>query len=681
MTKLNINEFLHGGDYNPEQWLDTPEILNQDFALFKAANINTVTVGVFSWAKLEPKEGNYTFDWLDDIFDRVEKMHGHVILATPSGARPAWLAKKYPEVLRVDSDGIRRKFGGRHNHCISSPIYRQKVHEINTKLAKHFGKRKSLILWHISNEYSSVCYCDLCQENFRKFLQRKYHTLDNLNHAWWTTFWSHYYDSWDEITAPGPKSETGNKGMNLDWNRFVTDQSISFIDNEIEPLKKLTPNIPVTTNMMAGGAELKVFNGLDYQKISKHLDIISWDSYPDWGNDYQSTYQVGMKVSLLNDFYRSLKHQNFLVMESTPSRVNWQNVNRAKRPGMHELSEMQAIAHGSDGALYFQLRASRGSSEMFHGAVIEHRHPQMTRAYHDVKKLGEGLLKIKDAVKTSYVKAKVAIVYSYDNDWALANCESYSSDKKYWTTIKKHYRYFYENDIPVDIIGPDDDFSSYKLIIDPMHFLMSEAYMNKLRTYVKNGGVVVGTYISGVVDDNVLAYMDEWPKQLQEVYGIEPLETDVLYPSQSNSVLWGNTTGNAYDYCETLINHSAEVLGTYQHDFYKDIAAITKNKCSEGYGYYLACRLSYDFLEKFYHDLVLKFDIKPDYPIRKYTKQITIQVRENSKYRYYYVQNWSTNTQSLDITEPLADLFNGIEIIGNKERIHGYETKIYLQRK
>ena len=235
---LDINQFLHGGDYNPEQWWDEPDEINQDFALFKQAKINTVTVGIFSWAKLEPQEGNYDFSWLDEIFDRVEEMNGHVILATPSGARPAWLAQKYPEVLRTDNWGNKRGFGGRHNHCLTSPIYRKKVYEINTKLAEHFGQRKSLVLWHISNEYSGECYCDLCKDAFRKWLKNKYGDLATLNHAWWNTFWSHTYNEWDQVNPPSPLSEMGNKGMSLDWKRFITDQTISFIDNETAPLKK-----------------------------------------------------------------------------------------------------------------------------------------------------------------------------------------------------------------------------------------------------------------------------------------------------------------------------------------------------------------------------------------------------------------------------------------------------------
>lgn len=674
---LNTNEFLHGGDYNPEQWWDEPDVINQDFALFKQAKINTVTVGIFSWAKLEPEEGNYDFSWLDSIFDRVEEMNGHVVLATPSGARPAWLAQKYPEVLRTDNLGNKRGFGGRHNHCLTSPIYREKVREINTKLAEHFGQRKSLVLWHISNEYSGECYCELCKNAFREWLKNKYGNLDNLNHAWWNTFWSHTYNNWLQVNPPSPLSEMGNKGMNLDWKRFITDQTISFIDNETAPLKKITPNIPVTTNMMAGNPLMDPFAGFDYQKVAKHLDFISWDSYPAWGNDNQTTAELGRNVGLIHDFFRSLKHQNFLVMENTPSRVNWHSVDRAKRPGMHELASLQDVARGSQGVLYFQLRASRGSSEMFHGAVIEHRHPEQTRAFKDVTKVGKDLEKIRPIVDTNYLKAKVAIVFSYDSYWALQDAESYSKDKKIWQTMQKHYRYFYDHDIPVDFVSVEDDFSNYDLLIDPMHFLMSKAYLKKLASYVKNGGRVVGTYISGVVDENDLAYMNEWPKELQDIYGVEPLETDVLYPGQSNTLNFDGHEYKAHDYCETLINCRGKVLAKYASDFYQDTPAVVEHEYGAGKGYYLACRTDYDFLEKFYEKITA--NLIPEFPVKKFSSNISIQVRENKDQKYYFVQNFSDKSEQIKVDGELEDLLEK-KIDRGEVVLNPFGSKIYYKK-
>lgn len=422
------------------------------------------------------------------------------------------------------------------------------------------------------------------------------------------------------------------------------------------------------------------FTGFDYQKVAKHLDIISWDSYPAWGNDYESTEKLGTKVGLIHDFFRSLKHQNFMIMENTPSRVNWQPVDRPKRPGQHELASLQDIAHGSDSVLYFQLRASRGSAEMFHGAVIEHRHPEQTRAFHDVTEVGNDLQKIQSIYGSHYAQAKVAIVYSYDNFWALSDAESYMKDKKIWQTIQQHYQYFYEKDIPVDFVSPEDDFSNYKLIIDPMHFMMSKKYMTKLHDYVSNGGHAVGTYISGVVDENDLAYMNEWPKELQEIYGIEPLETDVLYPTQKNTIDYKGRLFKVFDFCERLINHSAKVLGNYDSDFYQNTPAITENILGKGEGYYIACRNGKDFLSTFYQDLATKLNLLPDLPIEKNSTKISIQERDDEQYRYFFVQNFSKVKPTFTLKKPLFEMLSGKQEEGTIQ-LNGYQSKIYREEK
>ena len=271
-----LPHMLHGSDYNPEQWLYDPAILRQDIENMKKAHFNCVSVGIFSWAALEPKEGEYQLDWLADVIDNLYNNGIYTVLATPSGARPAWLAKKYPEVLRVRADRVHELMGGRHNHCFTSPVYREKVRAINTQLAKRFAHHPGVILWHISNEIQGECHCEKCQAAFREWLKEKYGTLEKLNFEWWTTFWSHTYSDWDEIESPSPIGETNIHGLNLDWRRFVTHQTIEFFRNEIAPLKAENPEIPVTTNFMG------FHDSFDYWKLAPLLDVISWDSYPAW---------------------------------------------------------------------------------------------------------------------------------------------------------------------------------------------------------------------------------------------------------------------------------------------------------------------------------------------------------------------------------------------------------------
>ncbi len=276
---------LHGGDYNPDQWIDYPEILEKDLKLMRIAHTNTFSVGIFAWSTLEPEEGVYHFEWLDKIIDDIYSIGGRVILATPSGARPAWMSQKYPEVLRVNENRMKQLHGGRHNHCFSSKVYREKTKQMNEKLVERYGEHPALIMWHISNEYGGECHCNHCQEAFRNWLKEKYnHNLKELNHAWWGPFWSHTFNDWSQIESPSPIGESAVHGMNLDWRRFVTDQTISFYENEIIPLRKHTPHIPITTNFMADTHDLIPFQGLDYSIFAKHVDVVSWDAYPAWHN-------------------------------------------------------------------------------------------------------------------------------------------------------------------------------------------------------------------------------------------------------------------------------------------------------------------------------------------------------------------------------------------------------------
>jgi len=681
-TPLHTNEFLHGGDYNPDQWLDHPEVITQDFQDFKQAKLNTVTLGIFAWDKLEPSEGQYDFSWLDQIFDQAEEQGTKIILSTPSGARPRWLSEQYPEVLRVNEQGQRNQFGERHNHCYTAPIYREKVQAINRQLAQRYGKRPSLLLWHISNEYGGACYCDLCQAAFREWVQAKYQTLANLNHAYWNAFWSHEYTSWDQVQAPSPAGDTGVMGLNLDWRRFVTDRTIAFFENEIKPLRELTPDIPVTANFMGGNpSESHVFYDLDYQKFAEHVDVVSWDSYPNWSNGYESTAHLAMKTALMNDVMRSLKHSNYLIMESTPSQVNWHPFNRAKRPGMHEMGSLQQIAHGADSVLYFQLHQSLGASEMFHGSVVTNHRGTHTRAFNDVTKVGQDLQKLQPALQTTRRVAKVAIVFDYDNMWALDDARNYANEtKQYWRTIQEHYQYFWEHDIPVEIVSVTDDLTPYNLVIDPMHFMMSRAFAAKLRAYVEQGGHLVGTYITGVVDENFLAYQGDGLADLQAIYGISVQETDTLYPQQHNALTAYHQAYQINDYCDVVDLTTAQAVGTYQKDFYAGTPAVAKNTLGAGTAHYLAARTDTDFLAAFYEQLATTLQLKLSLPIAKHNAHVAIQVREDDQQSYYFVTNFSHQPATITLNQPLKNVFSD-QAVSDQQELTSYGVQVYVSKK
>lgn len=645
--------FIHGADYNPEQWIGDKSVWDQDMQLMKQAHCNEMTVGIFSWAKLEPREGEYDFSFLDETIERVGKNGGKVILATPSGARPHWLAEKYPEVLRVRPDGVREHFRARHNHCFTSPVYREKVREINRRLAERYGKNPTVIAWHISNEFSGECHCALCANAFRDFLREKFHgDINALNRAYWTTFWSHTYDSFDQIEPPGPLTEEGTHGLNLDWHRFVTRQTMEFIRNEVAPLREYS-GLPVTTNMMFE------FYDLDYHALKDVVDFASWDSYPEWHNGDDA--DIAQKTAFWHDLYRSLKRKPFLLMESTPSLVNWKPYNKLKRPGLDVLSSIQAVAHGSDSVQYFQWRKSRGSSEKFHGAVVGHDGTGDTRVFRSVQTTGRILERI-DEIAGTVTKATVAVVFDWENMWALDNCQGYCNEgKKYFETCYAYHREFWRRGIDCDVVSPKADLSGYKLVVAPMLYLTEEATVENLRDYVNRGGCLYGTYMLGTVDGNDLCWLGGIPAgPLKEVFGIVAEEIDTLYPAERQHARMDGTVHELVDYCEMIRLAGAQALAVHTDGYYQGTPAVTVNRYGEGRAVYQACRDSGSLKDGVLDRVLRELDIHSLLQEEALPHGITAHSRTDGTNTYVFVENYSaTETSSVKLWGEMKDLLNG----------------------
>lgn len=594
---------LHGGDYNPDQWLDRPDILEEDIRLMKEAKINCVSVGIFAWARLEPEEGRYDFDWLETIIDNLYKNGIYTVLATPSGAKPVWMSEKYPEIRRVQQNLVRDETGDRHNHCYTSPMYREKVKAIDTALAQRFAKHPGVILWHLSNEYGGVCYCPLCQEAFREWLKKKYGTLDKLNHEWWAHFWSHTITDWSQIHPPLPNGEHSTHGLELDWKRFTTDQVIDFMKLERDAVKAADPSIPVTTNFMYE------FDTYNYFKFKDELDVISWDSYPWWKAGDNS--ETAAHVAFWHDVMRGIKRQPFLLMESTPSVTNWTPVSRLKRPGIHMAQSMQAIAHGSNSVQYFQFRKGRGSMEKFHGAVVDHYGGTDTHEFQDVKSVGEQLSNM-DAVYQSEVRAQVALVYDTENRWGIEGAAGPRNiGVHYLETVHAHYKALWEMGVSVDVVDEECDLSGYKLVIAPMLYLLRAGFEEKLKKFVRGGGTLIGTYLTGLVNENDLCYLGGWPGAgLKEVFGVWNETTDGLWDGEENTLIWNGCSYRVSELCALIHAQGATVLAEYGSDFYAGQPALTVNSCGSGEAYYLAASAGEDFYRDFYHGLADKLSLQ-----------------------------------------------------------------------
>lgn len=642
---------LHGADYNPEQWLKYPEVLREDIRLMKLAGCNVMSVGIFSWVSLEPEEGVFTFEWLDGVLDSFAENGIYAILATPSGARPAWMSQKYPEVLRVERNRVHNLHGFRHNHCFTSPVYREKTAILNAKLAERYSQHPAIIGWHISNEFGGECHCELCQDAFREWLKVKYNnSLDEVNHAWWATFWSHTYTSWSQIESPAPHGETQVHGLNLDWRRFVSERTIDFCQHEINTVRPYNPELPITTNM-------HMIDGIDYRELAKILDVVSWDAYPDWhytedGDDTRLAAWTAMHYDLM----RSFKKKPFLLMESTPSLTNWQSVSKLKRPGMHKLSSLQAVAHGSDSVQYFQWRKSRGSSEKFHGAVVDHSGHSETRVFQDVAEVGKTLAGMTEVVGTS-TPAQTAIIFDWDNRWAIKDAQGIrNSGLRYEETVLQHYRALWELGIPVDIIGSGDDLSAYKLVVAPMLYLISEENGKRIEKYVEQGGTFLATYWSGVVNETDLCHLGGFPGPLRRTLGIWAEETEGLHSRDLNGLVMeaGNKLKLSGDYdaheiAELIHLEGAEALGHYRNDFYAGRPALTVNRFGEGNAYHLAtCVKDTSFYVELYAAITSKAGITRAMD-SELPAGVTAQLRTDGESDYVFVQNFSGSPQTVEL--------------------------------
>lgn len=652
---------LHGGDYNPEQWLDQPEVLEEDIRLFRKAHINCVSLGIFSWAKLEPEEGVYDFGWLDEIIDRLYANGIYTVLATPSGARPQWLAQKYPEVLRVRPDGLRNFYGHRQNHCYTSPLYREKVTQIDTRLAEHYANHPAVILWHISNEFGGECHCELCQAAFREWVQKKYGTLDKLNHAWWANFWSHTYTDWSQVHSPSPVGETSVHGLDLDWRRFVTHQTIDFMKTEIAAVKAVNPDIPVTTNMMT----MYTYE-LNYFAFRDALDVISWDNYPEWHNPYMGNEEVARDCAMTHDMMRSLQKKPFLLMECTPNATNWQGVSKLKKPGMHQLSVIEAVAHGADSGQYFQLRQSRGSCEKFHSAVISNTGTENTRTFREVTDIGAVLEQLSDRVYGSGTPAETAILFDTENKWALDKCQGPRNiGLDYFGNIRRNYSYFWKNGINVDIIDSTFDLSGYKLVIAPMLYLFRDGIQEKLRRFVRNGGTLVTTCFTGVVNDTDLSFLGEATEdKLSDVLGLWVEEVDSLYDCESNRTTWNGKSYSLKELCEICHPTTCETLAVYETDFYAGKPVLTKNQFGKGMAYHVSASADTDFFHALYAKLAAACDLT--YAIRTAVPDgVSLTWRQSDTEKLIFVQNFGDSAAAVQLDQPYENVLSGETVSGS----------------
>jgi beta-galactosidase len=572
-----------GGDYNPEQWPES--VWTEDYRLFDAAHIDTVTIGVFAWALIQPAMDVYDFSRLDRIVARATAEGRNICMATATAAHPAWLARAYPEVTRVDFEGRKHRFGQRHNSCPSSAVFRRLSAELARRIAARYADNPSIVAWHIGNEYGGACYCDLCAAGFRAWLRARYSTLDRLNEAWYTTFWSHTFTDWDEIEPPSALTEhwrgpehTAFQGITIDYRRFMSDAMLENFLAEKAAIRE-SSDAPVTTNFMG------LYRHIDYHRWAPHLDFASWDNYPP--DDRSPAW-----MALMHDLTRGFKDgQPFWLMEQTPSYTAARDVNPLKRPGVMRLWSWQAVAHGADAVLFFQMRAGRGACEKYHGAVIGHSGRSDTRVFREVASLGAELEKFGGAALGARTPARVALLFDWDSWWALEMSDGPSRLVRYLDVVLAYHRALWDANVDVDVLAVTADLSRYDVVVAPALHMIKGDLATRLEQVAERGGTVVTTFLSGRVDEDDNAFLMDVPGPLGALMGVRVDEWDARDASFVNPVLLGDVEVESRLLFELVIPQGAEVVGTYQADFYAGTPAVTRHAFGAGFGWYVGAGL------------------------------------------------------------------------------------------
>lgn len=657
MINEKLPKMWYGGDYNPEQWDE--EAWKEDDRMFKLAGIDVATINVFSWALSQPNEDTYDFAWLDETIERLYRNGVYICLATSTGAHPAWMARKFPDVLRVDYEGRKRKFGGRHNSCPNSPTYRKYATMMAGKLAERYKDHPAVLIWHVSNEYGGYCYCDHCAAAFRTWLKQRYGTLDAVNKAWNTRFWGHTFYDWEDIVVPNALSEewSGNRtnfqGISLDYRRFQSDSLLDCYKLERDVLKRITPDIPVTTNLMGFYPEL------DYFKWAKEMDVVSWDNYPSLDTPYSYT-------AMAHALMRGLKGgQPFMLMEQTPSVQNWQPYNSAKRPGVMRLWSYQAVAHGADTVMFFQLRRSIGACEKYHGAVIEHVGHEHTRVFRECAELGKELQQLGDRILDARSDAKVAIIYDWENRWGIDLSSGPTVALNYVNEVHKYYDALHQLHIQTDMVSVEEDFRKYDVVIAPVMYMVKPGFAERVEAFVSQGGTFVTTFFSGIVNEQDLVTLGGYPGELRKVMGIWAEEIDALLPGQQNQMVMRGRKGQlegTYDcgiLCDVIHAEGAEVVAEYGSDYYQGTPSLTVNSFGQGKAWYVATSPEPKFLKDLMQTICIDHGIEP---VLKAPEGVEVTKRVKEGVEFTFVLNHMPESKPVPLEgETYVDLLTGEE--------------------
>jgi beta-galactosidase len=644
-----VPHMIYGGDYNPEQWPE--EVWDEDVRLMREAGVNLVSLGIFSWAKLEPRPGEYDFDWLDRIISLLHEGGVMVNLATATASPPPWLAVLHPESLPVTQNGVVLHPGARQHYCPSSAAYKERAAELVRRIADRYKDHPALAMWHVNNEYGchvAECYCDTSAEHFREWLRTRYGDLDALNEAWGTAFWSQRYAEWGEILPPRSAPTFANPTQQLDFRRFSSDALLELYEMEKEILRQATPEIPITTNFMG------FFKPVDYWKWAPREDLVSDDSYPD-----PSDPEAHIGAAMSRDLMRSLGDgAPWVLMEQTTVRVNWRRRNVPKRPNEMRLWSYGAVARGAEGIMFFQWRQSKAGAEKYHSAMVPHVPTEDSRSWREVKQLGVELGSL-DELLGARGEAETAILLDWESWWALELDSKPSAAVRMREGRYSFYKPLYEANVPVDFAHPGSDLSPYRLVIAPNLYLVTDDSVDNIVRYVSDGGTLLMSFFSGIVDGRDHIRLGGYPAPFRVLLGLRIEDFVPMATRESNRL--DTLEGESYgcDMWADLIHlEGAESQASYTEDFYADTPAVTRNIFGEGVAYYLGTRPEERYTKSLLQRVRQEAGVRPTAKVPPGVDAVRRRTEDAS---FLFLLNHNQEAVEVRLPNPAQDLLTGTE--------------------
>ncbi len=661
--------FYYGCDYYPEH---RPEpFWEEDARRMREAGFNVVRIGEFAWARMEPAEGQYDWGWLDRAIETLYRHGLRIVLGTPTAAPPPWLVAAHPEILPRDRHRRVRHAGSRRHYCPNSPLYREYTRRIVITLAERYGSDERVVGWQIDNEFgchdTGRCYCDVCTARFREWLRERYGSLDRLNEAWGTVFWSSIYRSWDEIPLPWAAPAEHNPAHLLDFLRFGTDSFRQYQQLQIDILRERAPGQFITHNYMPFHSR-----ELDFYDLAAPLDFVSWDNYHFYG-------ATPALVAATHDLYWGMQARNYWVMEQQVSQVNWAPYNPVFRPGEVGLKVWQSVAHGADGLLYFAWRATTQGAEIYHSGLLDYSN-RPTRGYEEARRIGQILQRLAPYLEGSIPPAEVAILHDYPSRWSLdiqPHNRDLADDETFRQALMGPYQALWARNIPVHILraAPETDLSAYKLVILPALNLIGPELAGRLQEYVHNGGALIATARTGFKDEYGRV-PGQPPGHLAELVGVKVGEFDSLPPDRRNSVrfVYGPAGSAPVSlWMEVLQPTGARPLAVYEEDFYAGEPAATIAEVGQGRAFYVGILAGAEFYGPLMDWLLPQLGIRP--PLAT-PEGVEAKVRAGPRGTVLFLLNHNDRAARVALPAPATDIITGERWDGGE--IGAREIRIFL---